>query len=261
MYILDKILNYKREEVYKQKSIQSILDLEKSECFQRTPFSLSQALRKSENYGIIAEYKRKSPSKPSINLEAQAEEVIPSYAKNGATAISCLTDEHFFGGSSKYLSTGRELIDIPILRKDFTINEYQIIEAKSIGADAILLIAEILSKEEIKAFTLTAQNLGLGVLLELHHENELGKIDMNVDVIGINNRNLKTFSVDFNHSKTMYPKLPKEITKISESGISDPFVVRELVHVGYNGFLIGEAFMKSDDPGKACSDFIKAIKS
>lgn len=261
MYILDKIVAYKKDEVDKRRSEVSVSSLEKIPYFERSPLSLATHLDESESYGIISEYKRRSPSKPKINLDALAEEVISSYAKNGASAISCLTDEHFFGGSNDYLTDGRNKVDIPILRKDFTVSEYQIIEAKAIGADAILLIAEVLSKDQIKSFTSTAQDLGLSVLLELHHENELSKIDMNVDVIGINNRDLRTFKVDFNHSKKMFERLPDEITKISESGISDPKVVNELIDTGFKGFLIGEYFMKTDDPGKACGDFIGAIKS
>tara|TARA_B100000497_G_C7692881_1_gene421873 strand:- start:1558 stop:2343 length:786 start_codon:yes stop_codon:yes gene_type:complete len=259
VYILDKIVQYKKEEVIRSQEETSLPKLEKSEYFKRTPYSLSDHLENSKTAGIISEYKRKSPSKPEINLTAKADEVMKAYADNGATAISCLTDEYFFGGGNRFLLEGREVVDIPILRKDFTVNEYQIIEAKSIGADAILLIAEVLTKEEIKSFTSTAQNLGLSVLLELHHENELDKIDLNVNVIGINNRDLRTFNVDFNHSKKMYEKLPSEITKISESGISDPNVVKELMDVGFKGFLIGENFMKTDDPGKACGNFIKEV--
>jgi len=247
VYILDKIVQYKKEEVIRSQEVTSLPKLEKSEYFKRTPYSLSDHLENSKTAGIISEYKRKSPSKPEINLTAKADEVMKAYADNGATAISCLTDEYFFGGGNRFLLEGREVVDIPILRKDFTVNEYQIIEAKSIGAD------------EIKSFTSTAQNLGLSVLLELHHENELDKIDLNVNVIGINNRDLRTFNVDFNHSKKMYEKLPSEITKISESGISDPNVVKELMDVGFKGFLIGENFMKTDDPGKACGNFIKEV--
>ena len=259
MYILDKIVAYKKEEIKRHQAERSFSDLEKSEFFHRDPYTLSEALEKSDKGGIISEFKRKSPSRPNINLDADPEVVISGYEKNGATAISCLTDQHFFGGSNEYLQKGREVVEIPILRKDFTIDEYQIVEAKSIGADAILLIAEILTKEEIKTFTNTAQNLGLSVLLELHQENELSKIDINVDVIGINNRDLRHFTVDFNHSKKMYGQLPEEITKISESGISNPEVVRELIDVGYKGFLIGENFMKTNDPGKACGEFIYEV--
>ena len=259
MYILDKIVGYKKEEVLKDMKEDPISRLEKSEYFNRTPYSLSRSIEYSEQAGIISEFKRKSPSKPEINLTAKADDVIRSYAESGATAISCLTDEHFFGGCNDFLMSGRKVVDIPILRKDFTVNEYQIIEAKSIGADAILLIAEVLTKDQIKTFTSTAQNLGLEVLLELHHENELDKIDLNVDVIGINNRDLRTFKVDFNHSKEMFERLPSEITKISESGISDPNVVKQLLDVGYKGFLIGESFMKTDDPGKACGEFINEV--
>lgn len=259
MYILDKIVEYKKVEVDKTRSLKPMRELEKSSYFERTPLSLSKHLEESTKAGIISEYKRKSPSKPSINLTAKAEEVIKAYAQNGATAISCLTDEYFFGGHTDFLVEGREAVNIPILRKDFTVNEYQIVEAKSIGADAILLIAEILTKEEIKDFTITAKNLGLSVLLELHHENELDKINLDVDVIGINNRDLRTFKVDFNHSKYMYSQLPSEITKISESGISDYQIVKELREVGFKGFLIGENFMKTEDPGKACGEFIKQV--
>ncbi|MEE9371653.1 MAG: indole-3-glycerol phosphate synthase TrpC [Saprospiraceae bacterium] len=260
MYILDKIVQYKRDEIKRNMAGKPISILEKTEYFKRTPLSLSGHLNQNKTAGIIAEYKRKSPSKSNINLAAKAEDVMPAYAENGASAISCLTDEHFFGGHNDYLTLGRKVLEIPILRKDFIINEYQIIEAKSIGADAILLIAEVLTSKEIISFTNTAKNLGLSVLLELHHEKELDKIDMNVDVIGINNRDLRTFIVDFNHSKMMFDKLPSEIIKISESGISDPDVVKELRGVGFRGFLIGEYFMKTDDPGRECGRFINALR-
>jgi len=259
MYILDKIVQYKKEEIKRHQSERSFGELEKSSFFNRQPYSLSKHLEQSTKGGIISEFKRRSPSKPEINLTAKPKEVIKAYGENGAAAISCLTDEHFFGGSTEYLMAGREVVDIPILRKDFTINEYQIVEAKAIGADAILLIAEILTLSEIKQFRKTAHDLGLSVLLELHQENELTKIDIEVDVIGINNRDLRNFTVDFNHSKRMYEKLPSEVTKISESGISNPEVVRELREVGYKGFLIGEYFMKHDNPGKACGEFVEEV--
>lgn len=260
MYILDKIVAHKKKQVTRQKKSIPIKALEREVFFRREPFSLSKALEQSTKSGIIAEFKKRSPSKPDINLTAKAREIIPQYAFNGATAISILTDEHFFGGSADYIKTGRDFADIPLLRKDFTIDEYQIIEAKAIGADAILLIAEILTNEQIKQFTSTAHDLGLSALLELHHQEELDKINLNVDVIGINNRDLRTFTVDFNHSKSMFEKLPSEITKISESGISHPEIVKELMSVGYKGFLIGEYFMASDNPGKACVEFINAVK-
>lgn len=260
MYILDKIVAHKKQEVEELKKSNPVKNLEKEIFFSREPFSLSNALEESKNCGLIAEFKKKSPSKPEINLDAVPREILPQYAFNGATAISILTDEYFFGGSADYIKTGRDFADIPLLRKDFTIDEYQIIEAKAVGADAILLIAEILTNEQIKQFTSTAQDLGLSALLELHHEEELDKINLNVDVIGINNRDLRTFTVDFNHSKSMFEKLPSEITKISESGISHPEIVKELMSVGYKGFLIGEHFMASDNPGKACVEFINAVK-
>jgi indole-3-glycerol phosphate synthase len=227
--------------------------------FKNKTFSFKEFLLRKDNTGIIAEFKRRSPSKGIINNCSFTADVTKDYAKYGASAVSVLTDEEFFGGSLKDLVEAR-VNNIPILRKDFIIDEYQIIESKSHGADIILLIAACLSKEEIKKFSALAKNLDLNVLLEIHNENELEHICDDVDVVGINNRDLKTFKVDLNHSIELCQKIPSDKIKISESGIDDVKTIKYLKQNGFSGFLIGEKFMKEKNPGKAFADFVKELK-
>lgn len=259
MHILEKIVAHKKDEVKEKKRLYPVALLEKSIHFEAPTVSLSKYLQRPDLSGIIAEFKRKSPSKPNINQYANVEEVTMNYMQAGASALSVLTDKSFFGGSNEDLSTARKYNFCPILRKDFIIDEYQIIEARSIGADAILLIAEILTKDEIEIFTGTAKSLGLEILMELHDEDQIAKYHDDIDCIGVNNRDLKTFKTDINFSKDLYPQLPSHPVKVSESGISTPEQINELKSVGYQGFLIGEAFMKTSDPGKAATEFIKSI--
>jgi len=186
--------------------------------------------------------------------------VVEGYINSGASAVSVLTDFHFFGGKNIDLINARKTISSPILRKDFTVSEYQIIEAKSIGADAILLIAAVLSKAEIKQFTYLAQQLGMEVLLEVHTQEELDKYIPEITLVGINNRNLKTFEVDFENSIRLVAQLPKETIKIAESGINDYKNIIELKKHGFDGFLIGENFMKTLNPENACKQFIKKLR-
>lgn len=260
MDILEKIVAYKRQEVAKEKSLYPIKLLEQSIYFDGPCVSLSKYISREDKVGIIAEFKRKSPSKGAINLYASPEQVSIEYMQAGASAISVLTDTHFFGGSKEDLKTVRKFNYCPILRKEFIIDEYQIIEAKSMGADAILLIASILEKEEVQRFTKLAKSLGLEVLFEVHDQEEINKYVSDIDLIGVNNRNLKTFSTDYRYSMEMFQKLPQEAIKISESGINNPLFIQELKDVGYDGFLIGEHFMASGAPGQSCAKFIQSIK-
>lgn len=259
MTILDKIAADKHKEVQMRQEIVPTTALELMPLFGRKCFSLSQALKESST-GIIAEFKRRSPSKPDLNPNADVEVVVPSYQKAGASGISILTDELYFGGTMDDFFLGREQVSIPILRKDFIIDEYQILESKSIGADVILLIATLLSPEQIRTFSETAKNLGLEVLLEVHNQEELERsLIPGLDMVGVNNRNLKTFEVDIDISKNLSEMIPADFVKVSESGISTVSTIRELRTYGYKGFLIGENFMKSQDPQQSATDFIKIL--
>ena len=259
MNILDKITAHKRLEVAAKQLAFPIRLLEQSAYFERSCHSLAKAVSNSET-GIIAEYKRRSPSKSVINNHSSVAQVIPGYVQAGASAISVLTDTPFFGGSLEDLIQARPLASLPILRKDFIIDNYQIYEAKAHGADAILLIAACLTEKEIKEFSTLAKQLGLDVLIEIHGEDELEKSSLNtIDLIGVNNRNLKTFEVSLETSKALADKIPDRFVKISESGISSLGAVSELRPYGFQGFLIGEHFMKTNDPGVAAKNFINAL--
>ena len=256
MHILYKIVARKKEEVEIAKRNYSISSLENNSFFKREVISAKQNIRRPELSGVIAEFKRRSPSKPTINLTAKVSEIIPQYTTAKASALSVLTDAHFFGGHTDDLLTARDHSDLPILRKDFIIDEYQLIESKAHGADLILLIARILDPSTLSSFTQTARDLGLEVLVEIHNEDELKKITTLPDIVGINNRDLDTFQVDYTRSKRLLEQLPTEVCKISESGITDEKVMLDLFHAGFEGFLIGERFMASDDPGESCQRFI-----
>jgi len=260
MNILDKIVADKYKEVELKKSIIPTKQLEASIVFNRETVSLSSALRESKT-GIIAEHKRRSPSKGTINQNTNVSQVAKGYQKAGVCAISVLTDIKYFGGSLEDLQLARSSVDIPLLRKEFIINEYQILEAKAHGADVILLIAAILSKEEIKRFSELAKSLHLDVLLEVHNEVELHKSIMpSLDMLGVNNRNLKTFEVNLETSKSLSSIIPDDFVKVSESGISSIEAIQDLKLYGYQGFLIGENFMKTDNPGKSSFDFIQKLQ-
>ena len=222
--------------------------------------SLKKYILRKDKSGIIAEFKRKSPSKGIINAYADVEKVTIGYMQAGASALSVLTDNNFFGGKNEDLTIARKFNFCPILRKDFTVSEYQIIEAKSIGADAILLIAAVLTKDEIKRFASLAHSLGLEVLLEVHTEQELEKYIPEISLVGINNRNLNTFEVDFENSIRLAQTLPSGVAKVAESGISNPENIIELKQKGFDGFLVGESFMKTAEPEIAAKKFIKMIK-
>lgn len=255
--ILDKIIANKRIEVDKQKSLVSISEIEKGITDVHIN-SFKKALVNSPT-GIIAEFKRRSPSRDWIFKDAKVSEVIPLYSKNGASAISVLTDMDFFGGSLVDLAQARELTETPLLRKDFVIDEYQLYQARLAEASAILLIASALTVQETKHLATKAKELGLDVLLEIHNQQELGHINDKVDVVGVNNRNLGTFVTDVQISFDLADKIPNEFVKISESGISQPQTVIDLQQTGYKGFLMGENFMKTDNPGQALEDFIKQL--
>ncbi len=259
MNILDKIVARKKKEIEQQKARKSISQLEHSIYFKMNTVSMTESITAKAKSGIIAEFKRKSPSKGIINNHADVEQTTIGYTEAGASALSVLTDTEFFGGSNTDLELAARVNSIPILRKDFTIDEYQIIEAKSIGADAILLIAAILNKEKIKNFTQTAHNLDLQVLLEVHNKEELDFLIPEIDIVGVNNRNLKDFTVDIQISIDLADKIPGNFVKISESGISKAESVLELKKHGFQGFLMGENFMKTANPPKALSEFISQI--
>lgn len=258
--MLKKIIAHKHKEVAQRKSLYPVALLERSLYFDTPVVSLKAYLQRPDRLGIVAEFKRRSPTRGVINAYAEVEQVTIGYMQAGASALSVLTDEHFFGGRNEDLITARKFNFCPILRKDFTVSEYQIVEARSIGADAILLIAAALQPEETKRLAAFAHSLGLEVLLELHGASELNHLNDHIDVVGINNRNLIDFSVDTRTSLALLPRLPKEIIKISESGLQDPATVAELKISGFDGFLIGECFMKNARPELACREFIKAVE-
>lgn len=257
MTILDKINANKLIEIEAAKAAVSVKELESSPLFGRTCVSLKDAILTKS--GIIAEFKRQSPSKGVINGIAKPEEVAVGYENAGVSAMSCLTDLDYFGGTFDDLKAVRAAVDLPVLRKDFMLDEYQLLEAKSIGADIILLIASSLSVARTNEMAKAAKDLGLNVLLEIHDDSELGHINQYCDAVGVNNRNLKTFEVSTDVSKGLANKIPDEFIKVSESGISNVEAIQDLKTYGYQGFLIGENFMKTDNPGASCADFIKAL--
>ena len=261
MKILDKIVRDKKLEVDKLYSNSSIKELESSSLFSRQCISLKDSILKSTG-GIICEFKRRSPSNNNINYKSNISEVVKGYQKAGAAGLSILTNKQYFDGDIQDILEIRDIASIPILRKEFIISEYQIIEAKSIGSDAILLIASILSKQEIKNYSSLAKDLGLEVLFEIHDAEELEKISVeNIDIIGVNNRNLDTLEIDLQNSIDLYSKIPNSFVKISESGISKVESILKLREVGYQGFLIGENFMKTDDPFESAYNFIKEVEN
>jgi len=261
MNILDKIVFDKRNEVTLRKSLIPISQLEQSVLFNKETFSLANRLRNSKT-GIIAEHKRRSPSKSVINQSLNVQDVAKGYENANVCGMSVLTDNKYFGGSLDDLLLARASCNLPLLRKEFIIDEYQIIEAKSYGADVILLIAAILSREEIKQFSEQAKSLQLDVLLEVHNEEELHKSIMpSLDMLGVNNRNLKTFEVSLETSKALSKTIPDDFVKVSESGISSVNAIKELQPYGYKGFLIGENFMKTDNPGASASEFINKLEN
>lgn len=261
--ILEEIIAHKRIEIAAQEQnvpISFLEDLLEKNDDMAKVHSMKASLAASAT-GIIAEFKRRSPSKDWINKDADAKIIPASYQQAGASALSILTDEHFFGGSLRDIRAARPTVSLPILRKDFIISRYQLLQAKAAQADAVLLIAAALSKEECSTLACEAHKLGLEVLLEMHHEDELDYVNEYVDMAGINNRNLGTFHTDVENSFRMAEKLPADILKVSESGISNPQTVKLLRQEGFRGFLIGETFMKTANPGNTLSTFIKELES
>ena len=261
MKILDKIVEDKKIEINKLLSNSSISKLENSHLFSKKCISLKESI-KNNNSGIICEFKRRSPSNQNINYISSLSDVVSGYEEAGAAGLSILTNKKYFDGDTQDIIDIRDISNLPILRKEFIISEYQVIEAKSIGSDAILLIASILSEEEIIGYSSLAKSIGLEVLLEIHSEDELYKISGDdIDIVGVNNRNLDTLEIDLNNSIELYGKIPSKFVKISESGISEVESILKLKEVGYNGFLIGEKFMKTNNPMESAYDFIKKIEN
>jgi indole-3-glycerol phosphate synthase len=259
MTILDRIIENKKRELAILSRAKSVRVLEKSSLFQREVISLSAYIMAKNRTGIIAEYKRQSPSKGIINSVSDVGEVTSGYFKAGASGVSILTDTEFFGGSNADLLSVRGMSLSPILRKDFIIDEYQVVESKSIGADAILIIAAVLGTKDILCLSELARSLGMEVLLEIHESKELDKVNQYVTIIGVNNRNLKTFEVNTDISEKLAENIPNDFLKISESGITSPLIIKKLKAAGYNGFLIGEKFMSTPDPVYSFSEFVKEI--
>lgn len=257
--ILAEIVAYKRTVVAAAKQQKPASELENGPLFNRSVLSLVNFLQQPQKTGIIAEYKRRSPSKGVINDRSTVEEVTTAYSKWGASGLSILTDDKYFGGNNDDLTRARTLVEVPILRKDFIIDEYQIIEARAIGADVILLIAECLTKEEVISLSTVAHNLGLEVLLEMHTEAQLEKVSEHVNMVGINNRDLITFNVDIDRSIALAAKLPADKIKVAESGIDNVETIVKLREAGFKGFLMGEYFMKQQEPGVAFNDFVNAL--
>ncbi|WP_066633648.1 indole-3-glycerol phosphate synthase TrpC [Labilibacter marinus] len=261
MNILDKIVAQKKIEVEQQKQYKSIDKLKTYDFFNKEVPSLKAYLQDEKHNGIISEYKRQSPSKGVINSISQVEDVVPLYEKAGVSGISVLTDSEFFGGNKSDLISARKVTTVPILRKDFMIDPYQVYDAKAIGGSAILLIAAILSYQEAEELSKLAKDLGLDILMEVHSKEELDIVNPLVDVVGVNNRNLKTFEVSLQQSVDLAEAMPKDVVKISESGIYSPEDIFFLRKHGFQGFLIGENFMRTNNPGQACIDFSASIKN
>jgi indole-3-glycerol phosphate synthase len=259
MNMLDQIIANKKKEVEEGKSLYPVKLLEKSVYFNSPSVSLRKYLLREDKAGIIAEIKRKSPSRGIINKYVSVERTSIGYMQAGASALSVLTDKVFFGGSNEDLITARKFNYCPILRKDFIIDEYQILEAKSIGADVILLLANVLDPGTVKKMARFARNLGMEVLLEIREQEELSAINEFVDAVGVNNRNLKDFSVNTEQSLKLGPLIPSEFIRVSESGLSSAAVIQELREAGFRGFLVGETFMKDSRPEQACARLIKEI--
>jgi indole-3-glycerol phosphate synthase len=257
--ILEKIVSYKKEEIKLRKEESPVSLLEKQPEFHREIFSIKKFIKNSDKTGIIAEFKRKSPSRGIINDSATIEDVTAAYTRYGASAISILTDTRSFGGSTNDLRLAR-FNNIPILRKDFILDPYQLVESRAMGADVILLIAACLKPGETRSLALMAHQLGLEVLLEIHEEEELEHLCDEVDVVGINNRDLKTFSVDIDRSILLAERLPLKKIRIAESGIRDVETILHMKANGFDGFLIGEQFMREYDPAIAFASFVDQLK-
>lgn len=258
---LDEIIARKTIEVVGAKRNTPVRELENSPLFNCTTISLKQRIVEQKNPSIIAEFKRRSPSRGEINSNITSTQVAVGYQKAGATGVSVLTDTTAFGGSNHDLIMLRQHTTLPVLRKEFIIDPYQVLEAKAIGADVILLIAACLAPAQLKELAQTAHQHGLEVLMEVHNQEELeSHLNRYISIVGVNNRNLKTFDVNLQTSLDLINQIPKEFVKISESGIQSPEDVVKLYKAGYQGFLIGETFMKTPNPGTTCQQFITSIE-
>jgi len=255
--ILTQIVTNKRSEIAELKKATKISEFEAATYFERKGKSLKARLTKAP--GIITEFKRKSPSEQDIHLDARVQTVVRGYEKAGAAGISVLTDNTFFGGNLEDLESARQVTDLPILRKDFVLDEIQIFQAKAHGADVVLLIAEILEKEQVQAFAQLASDINLEVLLEVHSEEQLEKLADTVDMVGVNNRNLETFEVDVQQSIALAKEIPNKFIKVSESGFDHPDQVMRVHNAGYQGFLIGSHFMRESSPSEAAKTFIENL--
>lgn len=261
MNILDQILQLKAHEVIERKANTPIIKLERTPYFERAVLSMKEHVQRQDKTGIIAEFKRKSPSKGIINGLASVEQTTGGYVAAGVSALSVLTDFNFFGGTTTDLEIARSVNQCPILRKDFIIDEYQVVEAKAMGADAILLIAAALAPTALKNLAAFAKGLSLEVLMEVHSEEELEiNASANVDLIGVNNRDLKSFKTDIEISTRLVSKIPSSVVKVSESGIDDPKIILELRALGYKGFLMGQSFMQHNKPEVACVEFVDRLR-
>jgi indole-3-glycerol phosphate synthase len=260
MNILEKIVERKKIEIAEAKQKVSEAELKCLSGFQRKTLSLKTSLSNEKKTGIIAEYKRSSPSKGVINSTAKVEDVTEAYTQNGASGLSILTDKDFFGGSLSDLHVARKN-NIPILRKDFIIDEYQILEARAHGADVVLLIAACLTPKRVKELARYAKKLDLEILLEFYGDDELACLCEDVDMVGVNNRNLKTFEVDIENSIRLLHKLPQDKPAIAESGIGSTDVLKRLRSAGFKGFLIGGNFMKHENPGEAFKNYVAQLNS
>ena len=259
--ILSEIVNFKRKEVRERQNRNSITLVRQCIPYSTTTVSMRKRLLQNNESGIIAEFKQKSPSLGVINPNVSVAQVTSGYSLAGASALSVLTDNHFFGGSLNNFSIARQHNNCPMLQKDFFIDTYQIYEARALGADVILLIAAALTREEVKEFASLAASLGMESILEVHTADELAYLCPEVNMVGVNNRDLKTFITDLNRAEELSPLIPAEYVKIAESGIQNPEDILRLRNAGYNGFLIGGQFMSQADPALACADFISHIPS
>ncbi len=261
MNILDQIIAQKKREVVLKKSLVSANQLQNTVLFNSRTTSLSKSVLHSP-FGIVAEHKRRSPSKATINHNLFLEDVVKGYEDAGASGISVLTDTNFFGGSLDDFLLAKACVKTPLLRKEFIVDEYQILESKAYGADAILLIAAVLTQSEIKTLAAFAHSIALEVLLEVHNQAELDKsLIPELDMIGVNNRNLKTFEVRLDTSLALVDKIPNNVVKISESGLHTAEDIKLLKSAGFNGFLMGEAFMKNNNPGAELATLLQQLKA
>lgn len=260
MSILKEIVANKQQEVSQRKRAVSMLELESMPNFTRECLSFKEHLSNPDKLGIIAEFKRRSPSKGIINANADIKDVTAGYQAGGASAISVLTEIGYFNGSDVDLTEAKSVTSIPIIRKDFVVDIFQIAESKALGADAILLIAEVLEKEQLSEYLAYAHEIGLQALIEVHGESDLIKLPSAAQIVGINNRNLNTFDVNLSHSANVLNLLPKDVVKVAESGITSVEDYLTLKQIGFDAFLIGEFFMRNQAPGEACLNFTNAIR-